>query len=135
MKSIRYAFAFFFFSFYALADPNEEADLNALKETQNILNQTEKRIEVIKTNPQAQKIDEQVKLLMGHSSEQMYRTAADFLPYILQLGQGDPTKMAEILTKAARNPAAFANSLPHELKNKISDLSEKVKPLPEERQP
>lgn len=107
----------------------------ALRETQDTLTNPQKRIEIIRVNPQGKKIDDQVKELMGNNSENMYRTAADFLPYILQMGQGDPTKMAEFLTKATRDPASFAKSLPVNLKQKITDLSQQVKPLPEQRRP
>ncbi len=108
---------------------------SALTETQNVLVQPERRIEVIKTNPGAQKIDSQVRELMGEHTEDIYKLSSDFLPYVLQLGRGDPTKMAEILTQATRNPAAFANNLPADLKQKLSNTAQKVKPLPEQRKP
>lgn len=138
MQRIAFCALFFFLSNFAQAQSSmadDQANQAALHETQDVLTNPEKRIEIIRVNPQGKKIDEQVKELMGDNSEAMYRTAADFLPYILQMGQGDPTKMAEFLTKASRNPASFANSLPTHLKQQISDLSQKVKPLPEQRKP
>ncbi len=114
---------------------DDQVNQVALKEVQDQITDPSKRIEIIKVSPQGKNIDAQVKELMGQNSESMYKTAADFLPYILQMGQGDPTKMAEFLGKAMRNPASFANELPQELKQKVHDLGEKVKPLPEQRQP
>lgn len=121
------------FLFGSISMAQEEID--PLIETQKVLTQPERRIEVIKTNPSAQKVDAQVRELMGQNSENLYRLSSDFLPYILQMGHGDPTKMAEILTRAARDPASFANNLPPELKAKVTNMAEKVKPLPEERKP
>ncbi len=118
-----------------LAQNEQQVQQESLEQTQAVISQPEKRIEVIKTNPNAQKIDDQVKQLMGQNSENMYKTASDFLPYILQMGQGDPVKMTEFLTKAARDPASFANQLPPELKQKIIDLSDQVKPVPEKLKP
>lgn len=138
MKKMIICFVALFLSNFANAQnsmADDQANQVALKEAQDQIANPEKRIEIIRVSPQGKKIDEQVKELMGNNSENMYRTAADFLPYILQMGQGDPTKMAEFLTKAARNPASFANSLPAHLKQKVNDLSQQVKPLPEQRRP
>lgn len=128
----------FFLSSFSQAQStmaDDQANEVALKQAQDALTQPEKRIEIIRVSPEGKKIDDQVKELMGSNSEAAYRTAADFLPYILQMGQGDPTKMAEFLTKASRNPASFAENLPPHLKQQIKDLSQKVKPLPEQRRP
>ncbi len=114
---------------------DDQANQIALKEAQDSITQPARRIEIIRVSPQGKKVDDQVKELMGNNSEAMYRTAADFLPYILQMGQGDPTKMAEFLTKASRNPAAFMENLPSHLKQQVKDLSKQVKPLPEQRRP
>lgn len=114
---------------------DDQVNQIALKETQETIARAEKRIEVIRASPQAKKVDDQVKELMGDNSEAIYRTAADFLPYILQMGQGDPTKMAEFLAKARRNPAAFMENLPTNLRQQVKDLSQQVKPLPEQRRP
>lgn len=138
MKKIVVGTFLFFLSHLANAQSSitdDQVNQSALKETQDVITDPARRIEVVKGSPRAQKIDDQVKQLMGHNAEDMYKTAADFLPYILQMGHGDPTKMVEFLTKATRDPASFANNLPPELKRKASDLAEKVKPLPEQRRP
>jgi hypothetical protein len=138
MKRIVVCTLTFILASYAQAQgtmADDQASQIAVKEAQDTLTQPEKRIEIIRVNPQGKKIDDQVKELMGNNSEAMYRTAADFLPYILQMGQGDPTKMAEFLTKASRNPASFMESLPANLKQQVKDLSQQVKPLPEQRRP
>ena len=114
---------------------DDQVNQIALKETQEQILDPSKRIEIIKVSPQGKNVDAQVKELMGQNSENMYKTAADFLPYILKMGQGDPTKIAEYIGKAMRNPAAFANELPPDLKQKVKDLGEQVKPLPEQRKP
>ncbi len=114
---------------------DDQVNQVALKEAQEQIVDPVKRIEVIKVTPQGKSVDQQVKELMGNNSEAMYKTAADFLPYVLQMGHGDPTKMAEILRKANRDPASFAESLPANLKQQVKELSEQVKPLPEPRKP
>lgn len=138
MKRMLVCSLFIFLSNFALAQSSmadDQVNQEALNAAQDSLAQPEKRIEIIRVNPQGKKIDDQVKELMGQNSEAMYRTAADFLPYILQMGQGDPTKMAEFLTKASRNPASFAENLPAHLKQQVKELSQKVKPLPEQLRP
>lgn len=133
MKRIAVSTCVFLFTNLSFAaDPIAPA---AVTQTQDQLRNPQKRIEILKNNPQGQKVDAQVQALMGQNSEEMYRTAADFLPYILQMGHGDPTKMAQFLTQASRDPASFAANLPPELKQKLAELTEKVKPLPEERKP
>jgi hypothetical protein len=117
------------------APTEEQINQTVLSETQNQLTNPEKRNELFKKNPQAQRVDNQVKDLMGKNSEDFYRTASDFLPFILKIGQGDPKKMAEYLNQIARDPASFANSLPTDLKQKITVITQKAKPLPEERKP
>lgn len=138
MKRIVVCTLTFFLASYAQAQntmSDDQANQMALKEAQDTLTQPQKRIEVIRMNPEGKRMDDQVKELMGNNSEVMYKTAADFLPYILQMGQGDPTKMAEFLTKASRNPAAFVENLPPHLKQQFKDLTLKAKPLPEQRRP
>lgn len=105
------------------------------QQTQDVSETPEKRIEIIRVNPKSKKVDEQIKELVGQTSENRLRTTADFLPYILQMGQGDPTKMAEFLTKAARDPSLFANNLATHLKQKTTVPLQKAKPLPQKFSP
>ncbi len=138
MKSITLSLCCLLLSSLALAQSaltDDQVNEVALKEAQEQITDPVKRIEVIKVTPQGKTVDQQVKELMGNNSEAMYKTAADFLPYVLQMGHGDPTKMAEILRKANRDPASFAENLPANLKQQVKNLSEQVKPLPEQRKP
>lgn len=107
-----------------------EVNQQALQETQALLINPEQRNQAIKNNDQAKKVDGMVKDLMGDSSEDMYKTAAEIMPYISKMGDGDPQKMNQFIQNALRDPASFANNLPPELKQKVSDLAKKAKPLP-----
>lgn len=110
---------------------NSEVNQQALQETQLILVKPEERNQAIKNNEQAKKVDAMVKDLMGDSSEDMYKTAADFMPYISKMADGDPKKMNQFIQTALRDPASFANNLPPDLKEKVSTLAKKAKPIPQ----
>lgn len=123
------AFLFLLFVIQPISAQTKNAiDEEALKNTQDMMVNPSQRAEAIGGNAKAKEVDRMVTDLMGENSEEMYKAAAkDFMPYIVKMGQGDPKKMNEIMTQAMRNPAAFAESLPPELKQKISDLAAKAK--------
>jgi hypothetical protein len=95
----------------------------------------EPRIEVIRVNPNGKKIEDQVKELMGQNQPSPYKNTSDFLPYILQMGHGDPTKMVEYITQATRNPASFADTIQKNRMPKTVQQLQQVKPKPEQIRP
>jgi hypothetical protein len=92
------------------------------------------RIEIIKASPNAKSFKAQVKELTAESFQKQNRSKPDIVPYILKMGNGDPAKMAELLTQGSREPASYMNSTA-DFKAKLPDLTQKARPLPEQRRP
>lgn len=135
MKYTAFLFLLFFIQTIS-AQTKNPINEEALKNTQDMMTNPSQRAEAIGGNAKAKEVDRMVNDLMGENSEEMYKAAAkDFMPYIVKMSDGDPKKMNEIMTQAMRNPAAFAESLPPELKQKISDLAAKAKKPAQPEQP
>lgn len=117
-------------SLTAFAQSNSQIDKQALQQTQDLMKNPTERNQAMSKDANAQNTDKMVKDLMGNNSEEMYKAAADFMPYIVEKGKGDPNKMNEFIQQALRDPASFEKDLPSDLKAKIADLAKKAKPLP-----
>ncbi|MBC7466074.1 MAG: hypothetical protein H7256_08780 [Bdellovibrio sp.] len=124
-------FLILFSSLITYAQSKNQIDQQALQQTQELMKNPTERNKAISQDPNAQGTDKMVKDLMGANSEEMYKAAADFMPYVVEKGKGDPNKMNEFIQQALRDPAAFEKDLPSDLKEKISSLAKKAKPLPQ----
>ncbi|MFZ3231200.1 MAG: hypothetical protein WA160_13415 [Pseudobdellovibrio sp.] len=67
----------------------------------------------------AQNLDDEVRKLMGNSTEEMYGVAADIMPVLVAQANGDSKIMSAILNNASRDAAAFLNSMPQHIKTKL----------------
>ncbi len=116
------------------ADNNKTSpDSSALLQTQSLLAEPAQRNKIIAADPKAKKADQLAQDLMGEHTQDMYKTAADLIPYLIEQSDNDPKKMNEILQQASRNPALFLEGLPLHLKSQISDLAKKAKPVKESK--
>lgn len=116
------------------ADNNKTSpDSSALLQTQSLLAEPAQRNKIIEADPKAKKADQLAQDLMGEHTQDMYKTAADLMPYLIEQSDNDPKKMNEILQQASRNPALFLEDLPLHLKSQISDLAKKAKPVKESK--
>ena len=116
----------FLFSHLVWAD--DMTDVNdAVKKTQQLMNDPKQRQEVLNKNESAKKSDEFAAGVVGSQNmNEMYSVAADILPELTQLAGGDPTKMMQILAEAQKNPEAFTKSLSPGALKKIRDLAGKA---------
>lgn len=110
---------------------NEDEALvgEAVKDTEDLLRNSERRNEVIKADPKAKSANDKVKAVTGGddiSTQKIYSISADILPYLMKEAQNNPDKAEELLKNAQRNPAAFLNSLPADIRNKIQDVSAEI---------
>jgi hypothetical protein len=58
--------------------------------------------------------------------KELYNISADIMPWLTEQAKGDPSKMQEILLKAQTDPEGFFNSLPADVRGKISGTANAV---------
>jgi hypothetical protein len=118
------------FSFSVKADDKKEADLKvqAIKQTQELLNDPAKVKDVADKDPAAKAVDNHVKELAGSDANvrEMYSISADVLPVLMEMNQDNPEKALESLSAYSKDPAAFLKSLPLNLRERIEKLGKKV---------
>jgi len=131
---MKYIILLFIFSGFVARAHKQPAPTNidqqAVEHAQSVMRNPSERNEALRDNKNAQGTDKMVKDLMGEDSDEMYNAAADFMPYIVKMGEGDPAKMNVFMQNALRDPASFEKNLPPDLRNKITELSKKVKNPP-----
>lgn len=59
-------------------------------------------------------------------ARELNNISADIMPVLLQQAGGDPAKMQEILLKAQADPEGFLNSLPPDIRARISNTASSV---------
>ena len=98
------------------------------------------KIEIINISQKDKSIDAQINEIMGSNHEEQLNSypskSTSLLPNILIIGNTDPSRVARIFSKSQRKPASMANSNEQQMpRNSFSDLTQKAKPLPEQRRP
>lgn len=98
------------------------------------------KIEIINISQKDKSIDAQINEIMGSNHEEKLNSypskSTSLLPNILIIGNTDPSRVARIFSKSQRKPASMANSNEQQMpRNSFSDLTQKAKPLPEQRRP
>lgn len=102
---------------------------DAIGSTQDVMTNTSKRNTYLKSSPKAQQVDKQIKSLTGGDdiqNEKIYGISAEALSSLMKDANNDPGKAAEILKQAEKNPEAFYNSLPENIKNQIRNVSAQI---------
>lgn len=84
------------------------------------------RQEIIKNDPKAKEADQVVKETGGPHSEEVYKLAAEVMQTLAVEAKGDPDKMEELLEKARRDPASFADKFSPTQKARLKILAEKI---------
>lgn len=121
---------FVFLSFLtstAFADLNQSQQ-NSLYNTQKVLKNREKRMKAVNSSKEAQDIHKEVISLFGSDhQDKAYEMAAVALEVLAKEANGDSAKMAELLNKAKRDPAGFANRMPPEFRTMLRQAAQNVK--------
>jgi ethanolamine utilization microcompartment shell protein EutL len=126
MKSI---LVFLLFAGSVWADSAEDKILQqALSQTQNLLTSPTQRNQAISGDPAAKAADAQLQNLMGSPAltEQSYALAAEIMGGLVQAHGADTQAMQKALDQAARDPAAFLNSLTPEQREKIKKMATEI---------
>lgn len=98
----------------------------AVKKTQDLLTNSDQRKEVIKADPKAKSANDKVLTVTGGDdiqTQKIYNISAEILPILMKEVENNPNKAAELLQKAQKDPAAFLNSLPENIRNQIRNVS------------
>ena len=86
----------------------------AVDETKRLLNNQKAVDDYAKKNPNAAQANENLKIVVGGDpgdQAAVYKLASDIFENMAQASNGDGAAMQAELTKAMKNPSAFANSL------------------------
>lgn len=104
----------------------DEVTGDALQQTQDCLRAG--NCETMNTN-QGKAADQKALEAVGGDQakkQELYNISADIMPWLTEQSKGDPGKMQEILLKAQTDPEGFYNSLPADVKSKISSTASSV---------
>ena len=124
----------FVFSLMPVWAEQNSSSQEALRKTQDVIRNPQKRNAVIQDDQKAMKAEEIVRQVMGENTDEIHHLSAEILEVIYKQADGDELKMQEIVNQASRNPAAFLQSLPEDYKNKVHSLADKS-PLQKNQRP
>ncbi len=117
----------------AKADPqaNSQTDANAqaTKDTQAMLQDPKAVADYAKAHPEAAKAHANVESLTGGNAQDtsdVYKLSSDIFESISKESGGDPAKMQELLAQAMKNPKAFAEKLSPEQRAHLKSISTNV---------
>lgn len=106
------------------------AQQTPLSQTKSVLkNPNERQQAIQQEGERARKADEFAGQAIGgdvQKKEQLYGISSDVMTVIDQQSGGDPKKMNELLQKAQKDPKAFYDGLPPEIKKQIKDLAKEI---------
>jgi hypothetical protein len=121
--SILLSFALFF-------SLNVCGDGDPLTKTQNLLRNSEQRNQAIQSDPKSIQVEDFVKKLTGGDAkvkDEIYELAAEIFGDVVKNCDGDVSKMKEAVDKFAKDPDAFARTWNSDEKQKLQELSTKIK--------
>ncbi len=109
-------------------------DLQALRDTQELLNDSSARQKVIQGNAKAEAADKKVDgVAKGNdgkidqkTKDQVYQLSGDALSDLAKQQGGDADAMLKTIEKAQADPEGFYNSLSPETREKVKALSREI---------
>ena len=101
---------------------------SAIKETQAVLNSRDEIKKIADQDPKAKSMDSAVNELTGseESTKELYSISADILPVLMEMNQDNPEKALESLAQYSKDPGAFLQKLPVDVRLKIEKLAKKI---------
>ena len=102
-------------------------DPSPVQKTQDALRSPQKRSELLK-DEKAQATDKAALGVVGSQKnlDEMYDIAAEILPVLMDMNQGDPEKAAQSLEEFKKDPEKFISRIPASSQEKIRALAQKV---------
>lgn len=114
---------------------SDETVVDPMKQTQDLLKDSNQRQEVINSSQKAKLADDYGTTVVGkQNKEELYAVSSDLVPWLMEKSGGDPAKAMEMLNQAQQNPEAFYNSFPESERKKIRELASKS-PQPRSTKP
>lgn len=107
----------------------DQADDDALKDTQKLLGDQKRMEELGKTDAEAGKALNQLKQITGNDPKaqaEMNAIASSVFSDMVHKNNGDTVSMHDQLQKALADPKAFMNGLPPEQQKKIRELASEI---------
>tara|TARA_B100001248_G_scaffold262158_1_gene256440 strand:+ start:1189 stop:1581 length:393 start_codon:yes stop_codon:yes gene_type:complete len=124
-------FLFFIALAFSQSQTLDSHSQNALRQTQELLNNRVKREQAIQENPTSQAVGEKVEhLTLGNEEhkDQVFHLSAGALENIAKEAGGDAGKMQKIMQELQRNPAALKNYLSKEQLQQLKSLGHELQP-------
>jgi len=122
-------FASFFFIVMSSLVFSERLDSDqekALSDVMDLLKSPVKRQSAIDSDPKAKEADRFLKEWGGNQSEDIYELAAQIFQSLALEAGGDADKMAELLSKAQKDPESFAKKLSPAQKERLKKIVGKI---------
>ncbi|NDD05636.1 MAG: hypothetical protein EB078_12075, partial [Proteobacteria bacterium] len=113
-------------SHVSLGEKLSNEQQKALSTVMEQLTNPEKRQEILKESPKAAQADQFLREVGGAYSEEIYKLAAQIMQTLAIAANGDPNKMEQLLEKAKKDPASFANSFTPEQKSSLKKITDKL---------
>ncbi|MCB0390699.1 MAG: hypothetical protein KDD58_05395 [Bdellovibrionales bacterium] len=138
MKKYFLVFLVFIAYPFSFAQQMDSASQEALKQTQELLQNQQQRDAYIRQNKDAGQADQNVKNLTGGdaaNTQEMYSIAADVMNIVAEKakkpnGEVDVEKMNQLMMQYQSNPEAFYREMTPEQRARIKALGKKIGPAP-----
>jgi hypothetical protein len=137
MKTLLLTIVSLVFISSTFAKSEAEVNKEALKATQDLLRNKKEREKEL-NNPGAQSaVSNMRNLTQGDAKleEDMWSLAADVMPMLVEMTNGDPKKMLELLENAKRDPAGFASQFKGPEQAKLKAVAEKIQSRANQKKP
>jgi hypothetical protein len=128
MKPTLFFLMLTFFALPTFAKSEDEVNLKALQDTQQLLRNKSAREKELNSHGSKSAVQNMRNLTQGDAQleEDMWSIAADIMPMLVEKTNGDPKKMLELLENAKRDPAGFAAQFKGPEQAKLKDVAEKI---------
>ena len=108
------------------AQPLDDASLEALHKTQDLLISPEQRAKAMKDDPKALANDASVKNKLGDQAQPAYELSALVLETIVRKTNGDPKQMQEVVNQLMMNPQLLEQYLSPAQRDQIRSMASQI---------
>lgn len=108
------------------AQPLDNASLEALHKTQDLMISPEQRAQAMKNDQKALANDAKVKSTLGNQAQPAYELSAQVLENIVRQTNGDPKQMQEIVNQLMTNPQLLEQYLTPQQRDQIRGMASQI---------
>lgn len=111
-----------------LANSLSAEDKEALRKTQEVLNNPQLRQDYLSKASDGQKVGNKLNAVTKDPKQQneIYNLSSEIFADMVKEAGGNEVKLMELLSNAQKNPKGFANSLKPEHRQKLKSLGHKI---------